>query len=578
MTNTVSVKLIKAAIASHSFAALKNEDDNHNNALLFVKDILPFESDEDRVRSFVAAGLKGKKSKNTLEEIPSMIRWWQDQGIEEEEAKGKTSLSATLVHMVEDMPGVELFHDHIQQTYITIPNDMGGRRTLSLSSLEAKRWLKKLYYDRMASPIPTQSFGEAHATLEAKAIYDGLQQPVHLRLARHKGAIYLNLGDKTGTVIRIDGDGYEILSASPIAFLKSDTMGELPLPVQSERDALKELQELLDLEDEIFHRVLAFLIGCFKPKGPYLCFIVQGEQGSGKSFLTATLKKIIDPSPVLKLRLSRDERDLMIIAKQFYLLVFDNISGIKNDLSDALCSLSTGSGFTTRKLYTDEELKVFNECRPFVLNGISGITHRPDLLDRSVSAWLPAMTKDKRKTESELEARFEELRPYLFDQLLRIASTALRRFDEVDAPKDNRMADAAKWLLAAEEATELPTGSFLNALQASQKEIIKETLDRNSLVVALVKILEGGKVFKGTVGKLLDDIEIYKPRYDQFFPTTHSQLSKELDRLKPALKVAGIIVEFGPKRNYGRTLTIRLAEDGMYAENSEPRDEPAYPI
>ncbi len=566
----ISAKLVNTLMSSHSFAALKNEDDNHNNALRFVKDILPLESNEDKIYSYVAAALKGKSSKNTLNEIPSMIKWWRDQGVEfknDEDDKPNT-IPAVLVRMVEAIDGMELFHDSINQSYISVPNETGGKNTYLLSSKQAMRYLKKLYYDAAEKPITTQNYSEALAILESKAYYEGDEHPVFLRLARHKDCIYINIGDKNGTAVKIDKNSYAVVQQTPVPFLKSDTMGALPLPEKHADDycALHELQKLLNIEDSIFYRVVAFMIGSLKPEGPYICFITEGEQGSGKSFLNSLLKNTIDPSPASKLRLPKEERELMIIAKLFYMLVFDNISGIKNDISDALCSLSTGSGFTARQLFTDDELKIFNECRPYILNGISGITHRPDLLDRSLSVRLPSMPADKRKTESELLAEFDILLPRLLDKLFLIVSCALRRFDEVEVPKNIRMVDAAKWLSAAEPETGFPEGSLLKALTASQDEIIKETMERNSLAVALFQMLETRGVFNGTVGELLLEIEQDKPRYDKYFPTTPSYLSKELDRLKPALKIAGVIVKFGPKRNHGKTISLWLSEDGLLEE------------
>ncbi len=90
---------------------------------------------------------------------------------------------------------------------------------------------------------------------------------------------------------------------------------------------------------------------------------MEGEQGSGKSLLCTIIKKIIDPSSVEKMRLPDSEQNLMIQAKDYYLLVFDNASGMKADISDALCTLSTGGGMAVRKLYTDAERQVFNQIR-----------------------------------------------------------------------------------------------------------------------------------------------------------------------------------------------------------------------
>ena len=569
----IPIGLIKTAFASEHYPNLFSGNETDDPAFRIIGQLVHYTNDAALIKNVIISGLPKNYDGNTIEQLDDKIERTlaKDWHLEEPSKKKKLSKADMLMKIIEQTENLTFIHDKGNQPYMVVPNDNGGNITLSLQSKQSHRWLKKLYYDQTGSPIPSQSFSEVLATLEAKAIYDGQQCDIFLRLARVGDTIYLNLGDKNGTVITINTEGYAIVTKAPVYFLWSETMAELPKPEEKDRNfnALLELQKILDLDDKTFHRVMAFIISCFKPEGPYLCFITEGEQGSGKSFLNSALKKIIDPSTALKLRLPREERELMIIAKQFYLLVFDNITGIKNDISDALCTLSTGGGFATRKLFTDEDLKVFNECRPYILNGISGITHRPDLLDRSISVHLKSMPAEKRKTEHELNSKLDEIAPQLLHKLLCITSHALKKYDQVETPRNIRMVDAAKWLIAAEPATGLPEGSLLNALETSQEEIIKETMERNSLAVALNKLLEKQSVFDGTIGELLSRIEQDKPRYDSHFPTTASYLSKELNRIKPALKVAGIIVEFGPKKKHGKTLKLWFAEDGSLEEASQ---------
>ena len=64
---------------------------------------------------------------------------------------------------------------------------------------------------------------------------------------------------------------------------------------------------------------------------------VSGEQGSAKTVLSKLLKALIDPSAAPVRALSREERELMIAANNGDLLAFDNLSGLHNWLSDALC-------------------------------------------------------------------------------------------------------------------------------------------------------------------------------------------------------------------------------------------------
>src|ERR1017187_10138958 len=66
----------------------------------------------------------------------------------------------------------------------------------------------------------------------------------------------------------------------------------------------------------------------------------------------------------------REERDLLIAANNSWIVAYDNLSGTSQWLSDALCRLSTGGGFSTRELHSDNEEILFEATRPVILNGI----------------------------------------------------------------------------------------------------------------------------------------------------------------------------------------------------------------
>ena len=60
----------------------------------------------------------------------------------------------------------------------------------------------------------------------------------------------------------------------------------------------------------------------------------------------------------------------MIAATNGWVVALDNLSHLSTWLSDALCRLATGGGFSTRELYTHDEEKLFDAQRPVILNGI----------------------------------------------------------------------------------------------------------------------------------------------------------------------------------------------------------------
>ena len=97
----------------------------------------------------------------------------------------------------------------------------------------------------------------------------------------------------------------------------------------------------------------------------------------------------------------RNEHDLFIAATSAWVVAFDNISNLQPWLSDALCRLSTGGGFSTRTLYENREQELFNATRRAILNGITDVATRPDLLDRAMIVALPPIPEEDRKPVAE---------------------------------------------------------------------------------------------------------------------------------------------------------------------------------
>ena len=140
----------------------------------------------------------------------------------------------------------------------------------------------------------------------------------------------------------------------------------------------------------------------------------------------------------------------MIAASNGWIISFDNLSHVPSWLSDALCLLATGGGFSTRELYTDSEEVLFDAQRPVILNGIEELASRGDLLDRTIVLYLPSISEEKREPESAFWAAFESARPALLGAFLDVVSGALSRLPDIKLPKKPRLADFAVWATAIE--------------------------------------------------------------------------------------------------------------------------------
>lgn len=74
------------------------------------------------------------------------------------------------------------------------------------------------------------------------------------------------------------------------------------------------------------------------------------------------------------------------------MVAIDNVSTLTEPMSNALCRLATGGGYTTRRLYTTDEGVVSEQMRPVLINGIEGVARRQDLVDRAIVITLPRRT------------------------------------------------------------------------------------------------------------------------------------------------------------------------------------------
>ena len=160
--------------------------------------------------------------------------------------------------------------------------------------------------------------------------------------------------------------------------------------------------------------VVSCLLAALRDRGPYPLLILGGGEGSGKSAFSRILRALVDPNTASLRALPRDERDLFIAANNGHVLAFDNLSSLPSQTSDTLCRISTGGGFSTRKLRTDQDEEIFAAAKPVILNGIEDFVNRADLADRAVFLHLKAIRDEHRRPEAEFWVEFEVELPRIF--------------------------------------------------------------------------------------------------------------------------------------------------------------------
>lgn len=483
----------------------------------------------------------------------------------------KTSAATTLVRMAED---AELFHSPDGKTWVTVGVD-AHRETHALESQAFGRWLARRFFLQEGSAPGSQALTAALNVLAGKALYEGPELPVATRVAGKPGAVYLDLCDSSWRAVEITPSGWKVTPSPPVKFRRARGMLPLPEPESGETNPGAELRHLLNIaEEKDWLLVFAWLVGALQPDGPFPVLALHGEQGSAKSTTARILRGLVDPSSAPLRAEPREPRDLAIAASNGWVIALDNLSYVPDWLSDALCRLSTGGGFSTRALFTDDEEVLFDAKRPIILNGIDEVAGRSDLLDRAIVVSLPTIPDERRRPESELLGAIEATRAVTLGTLLDGVASALRRLDATRLERLPRMADFARWVTAAEPGLGVEPHAILAAYDSNRAAANEIAVDVSSIGGPVRELVADGGSWAGTATELLEALGRRvgdAAKGQRGWPRSARALSGILRRLAPNLRALGVEIvldlrEPGDRRrrlvriNAARTSQVSLVE------------------
>jgi putative DNA primase/helicase len=467
---------------------------------------------------------------------------------------------------------LELFHDGSGEPYAGVSSPLvTGVRTVAVHSGEFEQLFLRAMIQRQRSAgqppraVSQPAWHDASRTLAAMATHDRLARTVYTRVARLEDPprVVIDLGDDSGCAVVVTDSGWMVTDDPPVAFRRSPHMRPLPVPQRGGQP--DRLRKYIHVSDSTYPLVLAWTVNALAGTVPYVILVLYGEQDSAKSTSARILRRLIDPAQPEHRGLPRDERDLVIAAFNNYVLGFDNLSRLDLRWSDAFCRLSDGSGFGTRRLYSDRGEEVFSGARPILLTGIEPPTSAPDLLDRSYLVEASRIVPSERRDERELFAEFERDRPQLLGSLLDGVATALAHLESVQLDQAPRRADAARFAIAAEPGLGLAAGSIERAFGATRQQAMTVATEASPFLEAVIDLIEERQCFEGTMKSLLAILEErLRSSKPSGWPTSSNAASSALKRGAPILRQIGIDVEHhgprGKQRNRLWTITARPVE------------------
>jgi hypothetical protein len=460
--------------------------------------------------------------------------------------------------------GIDLFNDQHGEPFATVP--VGEEEEAHLETLpltrdnDFRRWLERRFWLAHNRTPGDSAVREALNILAARARFDGKQLNVHFRIgAGDDGDSYLDLGRPCWDTIRIRPGGWEwVTERPPLKFRRTRAMRPLPLPNLD--GTLDELKDFININDYDWPLVVAWMTQAFRPRGPYPILCLHGAYGTAKTTTARRIQGTIDPNAGEALSPPEDAKALVLHALHRWVLFYDNLSWLPQEVSDGLCRLATRGSLAVRQLYTNAGEFVFQAQRPVILTGINAVATQADLLSRCLVLELPSLPTFQ--SEREQDAAFEQARASILGGLLNATAAALAALPSIAPQAQYRLPDFIQWGQALEKALGWKQGTFLAAYERNCEDADSIALSDCPVFDALCKLVPVGAEWDGSPTDLLKELGAHveeKVTKSRAWPQAPNSLSKMLKRLATPLRRQGITPAFYRKGDVAGTRTVRIS-------------------
>lgn len=467
-----------------------------------------------------------------------------------------------------------LFHDQYGEPWLLQKSE--SYDLCKIGSKKFRRWLGAYVYHTHKFVLKNNQVRDITEALGSIALYEGAgEKQLEVRSFLTGGNLWYDLGK---SAVKIGQNGWEIVKQPPILFRQYNHQEEQVIPVRNGNVQL--LRQFVNIEsDEDWALFLIFAISAFIPTFPKPVLVLTGSQGAGKTTPMRMLKKLIDPSVLPSNGSPSDQEEMSRMADRHSVIFFDNLSNLSSKVSDLLCKLVTGDGFSRRTKYTDDDETIFVSKRAIMMNGINSFITRADLLDRAIILEIERISEDKRLAEDELWQKFEAERPKILGGIFDILSRAMSLYGSDVPDKLPRMADFAKWGIAINSAIkqidENWSVDFIKAYEENIELQNEEAIQANPVAVAAQMLVKENIVWKGTATQLFNEFETSNDAEKRYltwhtmWPKDPSHIVRSLNRAEANLKRANISVEHFRK---GNEKLIRIFDESRREEYEKAKD------
>lgn len=407
----------------------------------------------------------------------------------------------------------------------------GGRRSL-------RSELAKAYFDKH-NVAPN-----GHALADALLVLEGQAQgsdPVEVVLRAGRapdGQLVLDLGREDGAAVVVDAAGWRVVDRSPVLFWR--TNATLPIPLPAAGGTLDGLRRLLNVSDEDWPLVVAWLVASLFPTIPHPVLLLTGEHGTAKSSAGRLLAGLVDRCASQLRTAPHNVEDWAVAAAGSWLTVLDNVSSLPGWLQDAICRASTGDGMLRRQLYTDSDVSVLAFRRVVAMTSIDPGKINGDLGDRLLTIELERISDERRTSEEDLDREWNACHADVLGALLDLTSQVLDVLPRIRHHTLPRLADFARIVLAVDSV--LTTDAYTTfTTQATANAALN--VETDNVARAITEHIE--HPWQGTATALLNILTAGLGEHaPKDWPTAPGTLGGQLRRTAPVLRQLGWTVDY----------------------------------
>ena len=483
----------------------------------------------------------------------------------------------------------KIVRDDAKQVYIAaiIPSKIN--KVTPLVSGFTQGWLLDEFF-KVRGTFPPQSditSSIGHADFLAQ------QQPsignVFFRFGYANNNHYIDMCNDDDEVIEITNSNWNILQKSPVYFREFETQRALPNP--SKNGDVLGIFNYLNIEHEE-DRILILPTLCTFPLANITKPIIGllGDQDSGKTTAARMIRKLLDPSDPAENDFHPTKQNLCLVFYHNAVPFFDNLSAISQTVSDMFCRAYSGTGFQSRKLYTDYALISFSYKRSFIFTAINPPTKAKDFNARTITIQLNRIAGSCQIGDEKLFEQFDQDMPNILGGMLDVLVEAKRIAPGLNLPWKPRWADAFQYAAAVSEVLGYGANRYLEACRANLAERLTQEPSKPAAyskqeptleaILSLMSAQQGK--FEGTTSKLLTAIAPHcpsnlGPAAAKNWPDSPEKLGIALKRIKAALEEADVAMTSKPSK-MGTWITLQwitsaaATAQGTVVADTEPSE------